>query len=62
MTIAVVALSLISFLGFFGLLIASGVWDILFLLLAALPLLLGGAAVLRKQWPERGAARRRPGN
>lgn len=49
MTVRIIILALISMMGIFGLLLSSGIWDIVFLALAALPVLLGcGFVVLRQ--------------
>lgn len=49
------ALALLSAAGIVGMLLADGVWDALFFMLAALPLLVGGwrAAALRNVPPRR---------
>lgn len=46
MTTLVIVLAATSMVGIFGLLLSSGIWDIIFLVLAALPLLVGSGSML----------------
>lgn len=49
MTVRILILALVAIAGLFGLLVSSGVWDMVYFLLAALPILLaGGFIVFRK--------------
>lgn len=47
--IALAILAIVSMIGIFGLLVSAGMWDVVFFVLAALPLLLcGGLTIARK--------------